>query len=207
MKKARQRGGQATLPEHIKQMKALVNYHTGTEEELSIDVVREIFQDVVRENITQYVQDNVLGAVEIMTGMLPKALAALSGDLDSHDAFERQRAYQVLLKYLMPLHDKQGKDDNLGQLTVIHKIPVPDTPAGARFVEELEAGEVILPDDEDYPRCYVCKEHKHPDALRRHDQQSGTVRQICQSCYARKKYLQGSDGTGLTDIEVDGSFG
>lgn len=173
----------------------------GEMDEIHPDVIREIYNEAVRENINQHVQDSVLGAVEIMTGMLPKALAALQKDLEAHDPMDRQRAYQVLFKYVMPIMNARADGPDLGKLTVIHEVPVPDTPLGEAFVDAVE-NPPPLPAEITLIECYACHEHKHPDAVNKHDSKNGSDRYICKSCYARKKYSQGQKGAGLSGLDL-----
>lgn len=184
-------GEAVSMAEHLAKIKELAKYE-GSDSEFPIDIVREVYRDAVRDNINQFVRDSILGATEIMADLLPKALAAVQQDLESKDPFDRRAAYKVLLQYVMPLQKETGDGDSPKTLVVVHGVPVPDTQFGAKYAEEIEAGEVILPDDDDYPQCYVCKDHKHPNLLHKHDNQGGG-RMICKSCFARKKYGTNGD--------------
>lgn len=168
-------------------------------EDIPLDVIREVYQEQVRENISQHVSDTILGVTEILSDMAPKALAGLLKDLESNDPMDRQRAYMIWFKYVMPLAKEKGTGPDLGKLTVVHEVPVPDTILGERFVDEMSKPHAVPPDIE-MLECYQCHEVKHQAIMQIHDVRNDKKRFICQSCFARKRYAQVSPaaiGPGL----------
>lgn len=203
-------GGQVTIPEHIKTMRRLAF------EDMN-DEVREVLREEIRGVITQHVRDNVLGVTEVMTGMLPKAAAALAEDLSSEDEIVRSRAYGLVFKYSMPLLDEKGKDADLGKITVIHEIPVPtDTPFGRSMADAADYDMDKAPErpllgdgspepavedfERDWPKCHYCHLRKHPEAMRSESAGQGVPpRHVCSSCRARMSYQKGSRDLSASD--------
>jgi hypothetical protein len=154
------------------------------------DYIREILQDVVRDNVSQVVKDNIVGAAEVITGLLPKALAGVATDLASKDWTIRKAARDAVLKYAMMFKDKDGDEDDLGTIQVVHRVDLPDTTFGHKVAEEIEAAEGEVTDDSveayeaAWPVCVHCKERKHPDAMRYRTKQGIAV---CSSCYLSKQ--------------------
>lgn len=177
-----------SLPEHIRDMKALIK-----NDSIAFEAIREVYDEAFRENLTTHVKDNVLGALEIMSDMLPKALARLLEDLDSQDPLDRQRAYQILFKYIMPFQHAEGKDANLGNLTVIHQVPIPNTNVGEKVLDEIENPSLRAPYEDELIECCKCHEAKHHQVMLTF----GNGRWMCQSCNAREKYKNGINGAGL----------
>ena len=160
----------------------------------SEDVIREVFREEIRENITTAVRDNVLGAAEVMTQMLPRALAGMAEDLKSEDWIIRSRAQALLLKYAMSQDKKDVTREDLGRLTVIHEVAVPDTPLGERVVAELEANDAIDVEEfeKDWPSCSQCYERKHPDSMYYASAGRDVSRRwICKSCQMHAKIAAG----------------
>ena len=170
-------------PEHVKDMIYLAfGADTG-------DVIREVLREEIRENITQAVQDNVLGAAEVLAQALPKALAGVIRDLDNQDYYVRGRAQQLVFKYAMPFLNVDGKDKDLGTLTVKHGVQIPDTKLGVHVVQEVEAGEDYIEEfEKDWPSCESCKMRKHPDAMYTYkdENMASGVRWLCKTCRMRK---------------------
>jgi hypothetical protein len=155
--------------------------------------VRETLQEAVRDVVTVAVTDNLIGAGEILTGMLPKVLAGIAVDLESEDWMIRSRAQAAVLKYAMEFRDKDTKDLDMGTINVIHQVAIPGTPLGRATVGEIEArvehDQVIESYEEDWPICRKCKERKHPDTMR----DGGEGKQpVCSSCQIATLYARGS---------------
>lgn len=133
--------------------------------------IREALQQAIRDSVTEVVADNLVGAGEILTGLLPKTLAGLAVDLDSSDWMIRSRAQQMVMKYAMEFKKTDAKDGDLGQITVTHNVAIPGTPLGratAGEIETLEAKEhdtIIEYFERDWPQCLKCLDRKHPDAM------------------------------------------
>lgn len=176
--------GSVSTPEHIKDM---VQLAFGAETQ---DVIREVLREEIRENITQAVRDNVLGAAEVMTQMLPKAMMGLIEDLDSEDWIVRSRAQALLFKYAMTFADKDGDKKELGRLTVIHEVNTPDTPLGRRMEEIANETEDPYIEDfeKDWPVCTLCDTRKHPDAVYEYSAGANLpARIVCKTCEVRRK--------------------
>lgn len=170
-----------TAPEHIKDMVYLA---FGAD---SMDVVRQVMREEIRSNITQAVQDNVLGAAEMMTQMLPKALGGLLLDLNNQDYYVRGRAQQLVLKYAMPLINTDGDEKDLGKLKVIHEVSTPNTPLGERVAEHVDESEAYVEEFEKYwPVCESCHVRKHPDAMYVVGHNNGKPRLRCKPCSVRR---------------------
>lgn len=183
----RKGGLSAHVTPAIKNFRELVKY---TDIEDPKVFVREILQDAIRENITQAVNDNLLGAGEALTGMLPSVLAGLQRDLESKDWMIRSRAQAAVLKYAFEFRDKNGKDEDLGTINVIHNMAVPNTPLGEAIVTEYEVIEEeqkqlgVEAFEKDWPKCRICHERKHPDAMRTDN--------MCSSCRLAYNYRSGT---------------
>lgn len=187
VKKALATHGSQT-PEHVQEMIQLA-FGAKTD-----DVIREIFREEIRENITQAVKDNVLGAAEVMTHMLPKALHGLKEDLESEDWIVRSRAQALLFKYAMAFASKEDDKPDLGRLTVVHEVNTPDTPLQQKMKELEEQSQEIIDDptledfERDWPICNYCDERKHPDAVYVYSSGANLPpRTICKSCEVRRK--------------------
>lgn len=151
------------------------------------DYVRELLQEVVRDSVSQVVRDNVVGAAEVITGLLPKALAGIAKDLDSKDWSIRKSARDAVLKYAMMFKDKDGEQDDLGTIQVVHSVNLPDTPLGHSVAEAIEAPDEdtrVEAFEQGWPVCSRCGERKHPDAMR-YETKRGTA--TCSSCYLSKQ--------------------
>lgn len=198
-------GKKNQLPEHIHEMMKLAFGAEGP------DVIREVLREEIRENITQAVRDNVLGAAEVMTKLLPRALVGLEEDLKSEDWVVRSRAQALLFKYAMSFTEKEGANKDLGRLTVALQAPVPDRDAPThletRMIEVREEMEEIVVEDfeKDWPVCTQCDTRKHPDAM--YEVSDGMGRPpffICKTCKARKDIASRAKGReyGMTnDLE------
>lgn len=152
------------------------------------DYVRELLQEVVRDSVTQVVRDNVVGAAEVITGLLPKALAGIAKDLDSKDWSIRKSARDAVLKYAMMFKDKEGDDNDLGTIQVVHNVNLPDTPLGHEVLEQIETPELeaqVEAFEEGWPVCVRCGERKHPDAMR---YKTAVGAAMCSSCHLSARY-------------------
>lgn len=146
----------------LKQTRSLVNKLAFERME---DDVREVLREEIRKSITQHVRDNVLGAVEVMSHLLPKALAGLATDLEDPDPVFRQRAANIVMKYAMPMMNQGEDGEDARIINIVHNVPIPDTKLGVRLAEELVAQEEVIDDpDSEWPKCFRCHEHKHPHA-------------------------------------------
>lgn len=155
------------------------------------DFVRDAMQEAVREIVTEHVKDNILGAAEILTGMLPRVLAGLAKDIESKDWMIRSRAQAAILKYAMEFKDKTNSEQDLGTINVIHNVALPDTPLGAATAKAgevitIEAGEVEA-FEASYEQCQRCGDRHPPEAMRQ--QARGTW--LCTSCLLARNYERG----------------
>ena len=168
--------------------------------------MREVLQETIRENVTQHVEDNLLGAGEALTALLPKVMAGLALDLESKDWMIRSRAQAAVLKYSFEFKNKQGKDQDLGTIQVVHNVALPNTPLGETIEAEIveqEAGRLQIQAEgfeKDWPACADCGERKHPDAMRWAGRQH-----VCSSCTMARNYKTKTDVTGM--LERDPEFG
>ena len=167
--------------------------------------VREVMQDAIREQVTQHVQDNLLGAGEALTGMLPKVLAGLAVDLESKDFVIRQRAQAAVMKYAFEFRDRAGKDQDLGTIQVVHNVALPNTPLGqtieAEIIEAVEEREQMQIEgfEEGWPKCSMCHEVKHPDAIK-----SYNAAPMCSSCVLATNYRRNRhDPAGYLDRDPE----
>jgi hypothetical protein len=158
------------------------------------DFVREILTETIRDEVTAAVKDNLVGAAEALTMMLPKAMADLHKDLGHKDWTIRKAARDAVLKYAMMFKDKDGNENDLGTIQVMHKVDVPDTQFGRNVgeaYEEIEAQEqadYIEGFEQDWPVCYRCEERKHPDAMIYNDvDEQHHVRVVCSSCHVAQQ--------------------
>lgn len=163
------------------------------------DEVREIMRQEIRETISQHVKDNVLGAAEVMTEMLPTALAAIKQDLESEDWMSRSRAYALLMKYAMTFKDQEPEAAGNQNIVVVSGVPTPDTPLGHAVVEQFDQlQEGVEEFEKDWPKCSVCHQRKPESNMRGN---------ICTSCQITRSYKSGNSGGPDTLIHRDPLFG
>lgn len=170
------------------------------------DEVRQVLREEIREQISQHVKDNVLGAAEVMTHMLPQAMAAVKQDLESEDWMARSRAYALVMKYAMQFSEADAKDDKPQNIVVVSGVPTPDTPLGHAVVEQVEAlprasasyddeeieGEVIEDFERDWPKCHYCHQRKPEANMNRESHGEGNKsRWVCTSCSVARHYKRG----------------
>lgn len=181
------------------------------------DEVREVLRQEIREQISQHVKDNVLGAAEVMTQMLPEAMAAMKQDLESEDWMARSRAYALVMKYAMQFAEADPKDQGNQNIVVVSGVPTPDTPLGHAVVEHyeelprasasVEAGEEVEEFEKEWPKCHYCKQRKPPlnGTWESHGANRNHPRWVCTSCNVAKHYKRGQ---GAPDkITEDSLFG
>ncbi len=167
------------------------------------DDVREIMRQEIRETIGQHVKDNVLGAAEVMTEMLPTALAAIKQDLESEDWMARSRAYALLMKYVMTFKDQDSEAAGNQNIVVVSGVPTPDTPLGHAVVEQFEQlQEGVEEFEKDWPQCHVCKQRKPESNM---STSNGSI--TCTSCRITTRYKSGDKGAPDTLINHDPLFG
>lgn len=185
------------------------------------DEVRQVLREEIRETISQHVKDNVLGAAEVMTHMLPTAMAAVKQDLESEDWMSRSRAYALVMKYAMAFADADVKDDKPQNIVVISGVPTPDTPLGHAMVHQYEGlpvasasyndddvvdGEVVEEFERDWPKCHYCHQRKpEPNMTIESHGEGNSTRNVCTSCSVARHYKRGE---GAPDkITEDKLFG
>jgi hypothetical protein len=156
------------------------------------DVVREVLHEEIRKTITQHVRDNVLGAVEVMSQMLPDALAGLAKDLEDPDPVFRQRAAGMVIKYVMPLANQGDDGEDARIINIIHNVPIPEGNFGDSLAVHVEAIHDTVDAVEDYPECYMCHEPKHPDAG-----QWNATGFRCRACIIRAQIATPGDNFGM----------
>lgn len=186
----KQRKRKKPLSPAVREFRALAKYAGYENPEV---LLREVLQETIRDNVSQHVKDNLLGAGEMLTGMLPKVLSGILLDLESKDWMIRSRAQAAVLKYAFEFKDKDGNKDDLGTIQVVHNVALPNTPLG-----EAVAGEIIEQEEEraqlsveafeqDWPVCTDCGERKHPDTI----YDDGHGHRLCSSCNLTKAYRYG----------------
>jgi hypothetical protein len=160
----RESGEARALPEHQKVLQEAVR---GESEDVLPEVVKEELRPVVREAITE----DVMRGIQEMVRLTPKAVEALTQDLESDDAVIRQRAYTLLIKYTVghPAIINRDDDPDQKQLIVNFELPRPDAPAPA--IESVVVGQSI---------CDLCGEEKPLDQF-----VDGSER--CRSCWETQK--------------------
>ncbi len=181
------------------------------------DEVRQVLREEIRDQIGQHVKDNVLGAAEVMTHMLPEAMAAIKQDLECEDWMARSRAYALVLKYAMAFSEADDKDAKPTNIVVVSGVPTPDTPLGHAFVEEYEAlpeasASYLDEDDEPvedfergWPKCHYCHARKPEANMTVESHGGGKTRNVCTSCSVARHYKRGE---GAPDkITEDKLFG
>lgn len=207
--------GKPKISDEKARMRALAFENLG-------DEVREVLRQEIREQISQHVKDNVLGAAEVMTGMLPEAMAAMKQDLESEDWMARSRAYALVMKYAMSFAEADPKENASQNIVVVSGVPAPDTPLGHAYVEnyeelprasasvsdeDVEEGEVVEDFERDWPKCHYCKQRKPPlnGTWESHGANRNHPRWVCTSCNVAKAYKR---GMGAPDkITEDTLFG
>lgn len=192
-------GKALTIQEARRKMKDLAFESLG-------DEVRQVLREEIREQIGQHVKDNVLGAAEVMTHMLPEAMAAVKQDLECEDWMARSRAYALVLKYAMAFSEADAKDDKPQNIVVVSGVPTPDTPLGHAFVQQYEnlpqasasyddeeeiEGEIVEDFERDWPRCHYCHQRKPEPNMNYESHGEGKRRWICTSCSVAKHYKRG----------------
>jgi hypothetical protein len=188
-----------TISDAKKQMRALAFENLQ-------DEVREVLREEIRETINQHVKDNVLGAAEVMTHMLPEAMAAVKQDLESEDWMARSRAYALVMKYAMAFGQADAKEDKPTNIVVVSGVPTPDTPLGHAVVEQYEQlpnasasyddetveGEVVEDFERGWPKCHYCHQRKHPANMTAESHGAGKgERNVCTSCSVARHYKRG----------------
>ena len=171
------------------------------------DEVREVLRQEIREQISQHVKDNVLGAAEVMTTMLPTAMAALKTDLESEDWMSRSRAYALVMKYAMSFAEADAKDDRNQNIVVVSGVPTPDTPLGHAYAEEVVTIEDshIEEFERGWPECHYCRQRKPSGNMyeESHGADRKVKRLVCTSCQVAKAYKRGK---GAPDAIADDSL-
>lgn len=206
-------GSVPTISDARKQMRALAFENLN-------DEVRQVLREEIREQINQHVKDNVLGAAEVMTHMLPQAMAAVKQDLESEDWMARSRAYALVMKYAMQFSEADAKDDKPTNIVVVSGVPTPDTPLGHAYVEEYEQlpkasasysdddvaeGEVVEDFERGWPKCHYCHQRKPEANMTVESHGQGKTRNVCTSCSVARHYKRGE---GAPDkITEDKLFG
>lgn len=188
-------GSRPTISDAKRQMRALAFENLG-------DEVREVLRQEIREQISQHVKDNVLGAAEVMTQMLPEAMAAVKQDLESEDWMARSRAYALVMKYAMAFAEADPKDQGNQNIVVVSGVPTPDTPLGHAVVEHYETlpkasasvddSDVIEEFERDWPKCHYCHQRKPEANMTRESHGAGEkYRWVCTSCSVARHYKRG----------------
>lgn len=197
-----------------KRMKALAFENLG-------DEVRQVLREEIRETISQHVKDNVLGAAEVMTHMLPTAMAAVKQDLESEDWMSRSRAYALVMKYAMAFAEADAKEEKAQNIVVVSGVPTPDTPLGHAVVhqmnelpnasasysdEDVVEGEIVEEFERNWPKCHYCHQRKPEANMTVESHGAGNItRNVCTSCSVARHYKRGS---GAPDkITEDKLFG
>jgi hypothetical protein len=171
------------------------------------DEVREVLRQEIRDQISQHVKDNVLGAAEVMTTMLPTAMAALKTDLESEDWMSRSRAYALVMKYAMSFAEADANDDRNQNIVVVSGVPTPDTPFGKAYAEEVVTIEESNLEDfeKGWPECHYCHQRKPQGNMyeESHGADRKKKRTVCMSCQVSRAYKRGK---GAPDAIADDSL-
>lgn len=144
--------------------------------DLVTKVMKEQLTPIVREALTE----DTLRAINDMVGLTPRAVAAMSEDLDSEDPTIRQRAYTLLIKYTVghPAIVKPQEQDPNQVLEVHFNLPRPD----ATVTFDTDAEDAIP----ELMTCDVCGESKPREAMAAvTSEPDGTGR--CMACHEARK--------------------
>jgi hypothetical protein len=133
------------------------------------DVVTRVMKAELQPIVRQALTEDVLRSINSLVGLTPRAVAALTEDLESEDRTIRQRAYTLLIKYTVghPALVKQEDTDDNRQLVVNFNLPRPDAPSQVNEEENLAV---------ELRACDMCGEDKSPDEFA-----SGSSR--CLACF------------------------
>jgi hypothetical protein len=151
-------------------------HHDGAQEIRAIvrheapDEIKKVMNEELRPIVRESLTEDVLRAISDMIGLTPRAVAALSRDLESEDPLMRQRAYSLCIKYTIghPALLQRDDTDAGKQLTVNFGLPRPDEQPEQQADAEAEAEELAL--------CDMCQAMKPVSEM-----VAGSTR--CQECF------------------------
>lgn len=129
----KERGQNAALPDHLKDLSAVVR---GETKDIGREVIKEELRPIVRESLTS----DVLHSVGALVQMVPKAIERIQEDLDSPDETIRQRAYTLLLKYTMgnPSVAPGPAEAAPSPMSVVFNLPRPGSPEDSTSPVQVE---------------------------------------------------------------------
>lgn len=110
------------------------------------EVAHKVVAEELRPHVREALTEDVLKALRDLVGLTPKVVAALEEDLASDDAYVRQKAYALIVRYTMghgALVPKPEEADQ-GQMTVVFaQMPRPENTAP----QQPHTGEPVVPDE------------------------------------------------------------
>jgi hypothetical protein len=137
----RQKSEAGRIEQLTPEQRELTEITRGERDDVAHRIVQEELRPVVREAITE----DVMRSIQEFVGLSPKAVKALTEDLESEDVTIRQRAYTLWAKLTIghPALVTRDDDPNQKQLIVNFELPRPDDPEPieAEVVPEAAANE------------------------------------------------------------------
>lgn len=132
------------------------------------DVVTRVMKDQLEPIVREALTEDVLRAINELVGLTPRAVAALTEDLECQDATIRQRAYTLLIKYTVGHPAIIKAEDALSgqKLEVNFNLPRPEPDAW----EPVEDAAPVTQE------CDICHATKDVEEF-----VAGSTR--CQSCF------------------------
>lgn len=117
------------------------------------DVVSRVLKDQLQPIVREALTEDVLRAISDLVGLTPRAVQAMTEDLESDNEILRQRAYTLLIKYTVghPAIVK-AEDAAAGQQMVVNfNLPRPD---------DLVDNTAVIADSEELRLCDMCETEK-----------------------------------------------
>lgn len=118
------------------------------------DVITRVMKTELAPIVREALTEDVLRSINQLVGLTPRAVQALSEDLDSPDTTLRQRAYTLLVKYTIghPALVKADATEAGGQMVVNFNLPRPEEQPAPVDAEE--------PVEEELAACDMCGAEK-----------------------------------------------
>lgn len=124
----------------------------------AVDVVERIFREELRPVVREAIDEEVLRAIKGMVGLTPAAITALADDLGSDDKVIRQRAYSLIVKYVLGNPAvTPTREEGKPPFQVNFQLP-----RGTEVSTSADTEAVSTYDDETRP-CIVCGQQRRED--------------------------------------------
>jgi hypothetical protein len=152
------------------------SFHDGAQEIAAIvrreapDHIKNVIQQELRPVVREAITEDTLRAIQSLLALAPRAVEAITEDLESDDAVLRQRAYTLIAKYTIghPAIITKDETDSSKQIVVNFNLPRPDSiTLESDEPEELKTCDLcdeVKPESEfmaGSDRCWTCfEEHK-----------------------------------------------